>query len=77
MKRRILTLLRSYSILTLSLMLGACDSPTSQEAQDVDPFSERGLPSSQRQQEDSAAGVKFGDKQRFKPLAAPSPKNEP
>jgi len=77
MKRRTLTRLRSYSILTLSLILGACDSPTSQETQDVDPFSEQGLPASQRQQEDSAAGVKFGDKQRFKPLAPPSTKNEP
>ena len=77
MKRRTLILLRSYSIIALSLILTACDSSTSPETQDADPFSEQGLPSSQRQQEDSAAGVKFGDKQRFKPLAAPPTKNEP
>ena len=77
MKRLTLILLKSVSIIALSVMLTACDSSTSQETQAADPFSEQGLPSSQRQQEDSAAGVRFGDKQQFKPLAPPSSKNEP
>jgi hypothetical protein len=77
MKRLTSILLKPVSMMALSVMLTACDSSTPQESQAADPFSEHGLPSSQRQQEDSAAGVKFGDKQRFKPLVPPSSKNEP
>jgi hypothetical protein len=77
MKQQVLIILRASSILALTVLLTACDSTTSQETQAADPFSEQGLPTSQRQQEDSAAGVKFGDKQRFKPLTPPSSKNEP
>jgi|TARA_B110000908_G_scaffold166836_1_gene218677 hypothetical protein len=69
-----LMLLRSCSIIVFSSILLACDGSPSQEPQDVDPFSSNGLPTSQRQQEDSAAGVKFGGKQGFKPLAPPATK---
>lgn len=67
-------LLRSCLIIAFSSILLACDGSSTQEPQDVDPFSSNGLPTSQRQQEDSAAGVKFGGEQGFKPLAPPATK---
>ena len=70
-------LLRSCSIIIFSSILLACDGSSSQEPQDVDLFSSNGLPTSQRQQEDSAAGVKFGGKQGFKPLVPPANKYKP
>ena len=70
-------LLRSCSIIVFSSILLACDGSSSQEPQDVDLFSSNGLPTSQRQQEDSAAGVKFGGKQGFKPLVPPANKYKP
>jgi hypothetical protein len=72
-----LMLLRSWPIILFSSILIACDGSSSQEPQDVDAFSSNGLPTSQRQQEDSAAGVKFGGKQGFKPLVPPANKYKP
>lgn len=67
MKR--MTLFSTLIIAVLTLLLSACDQPTSSEATKTTPYSEQGLPLSQRQQEDSAAGVKFGKQQHFTPLA--------
>lgn len=61
-----------FLIVIPSLLLSACDTPPSPTPQADTPFSEQGLPSSQRQQEDNAAGVKFGDKQTFQPLTPSS-----
>jgi len=67
-----LTALPPFLIITLSLLLSACDTPPPPTPQEATSFPEQGLPASQRQQEDDAAGVKFGDKQGFKPLAPPA-----
>ncbi len=71
-----MTLLSPLSIIALSLLLTACDSPSSPQTEKDRSFSEQGLPLSQRQQEDSAAGVKFGEQQHFPPLSPP-PEEQP
>jgi len=49
----------------LFLSLTACEQNNSQVA----PEESTGLPPAQQQQNDAAAGVKFGDKQPFKSLS--------
>tara|TARA_R110002111_G_scaffold219687_5_gene281834 strand:- start:238 stop:462 length:225 start_codon:yes stop_codon:yes gene_type:complete len=63
-----MTLLSTLILITVSFLLSACDQTPESKVQKDDAFSEQGLPMSQRQQEDSAAGVKFGEQQKFPPL---------
>ena len=56
---------------TFFILLSACSNEGSET---TDSLSGKGLPQSQRTQEDSPAGVKFNDKTQFKSLSDPDHK---